>query len=169
MRVTHCDKWASVFVVEELEPFEGWGEVHSVFDYRMVRVTAAYSNLSTIRAVTHLLGERLITRSHNQTSFSVNDSFLCAACCAATEGVTPSSCSTMAYVSMPYHLPKSRKHPSTGFPCARRPRWKLSNVKSLRGTVSPNLASARYGTMVSGGGSVWVTHRGSRRRGLCEI
>ncbi|RYQ94466.1 hypothetical protein Ahy_B08g089380 [Arachis hypogaea] len=26
MRVTHCDRWASVFVVEELEPFEGWGQ-----------------------------------------------------------------------------------------------------------------------------------------------
>ncbi|RYQ92290.1 hypothetical protein Ahy_B09g098474 [Arachis hypogaea] len=26
MRVTHCDRRASVFVVEELEPFEGWSQ-----------------------------------------------------------------------------------------------------------------------------------------------
>ncbi|RYR28595.1 hypothetical protein Ahy_B01g052736 [Arachis hypogaea] len=24
MRVTHCDRWASVFSVEEVEPMEGW-------------------------------------------------------------------------------------------------------------------------------------------------
>ncbi|RYR35178.1 hypothetical protein Ahy_A10g050309 [Arachis hypogaea] len=33
MRVTHCDRWASVFVVEELEPFEGWG--HGSFWVRL--------------------------------------------------------------------------------------------------------------------------------------
>ncbi|RYR52177.1 hypothetical protein Ahy_A06g027096 [Arachis hypogaea] len=37
MRVTHCDRRASVFVVEELEPFEGWGAVPSVFGYRRAR------------------------------------------------------------------------------------------------------------------------------------
>ncbi|RYQ96318.1 hypothetical protein Ahy_B08g092029 [Arachis hypogaea] len=26
MRVTHCDRRASIFVVEELEPFEGWSQ-----------------------------------------------------------------------------------------------------------------------------------------------
>ncbi|RYR08701.1 hypothetical protein Ahy_B05g076514 [Arachis hypogaea] len=26
MRVIHCDRWASVFLVEELEPFEGWSQ-----------------------------------------------------------------------------------------------------------------------------------------------
>ncbi|XP_057739752.1 uncharacterized protein LOC130956784 [Arachis stenosperma] len=33
MRVTHCDRRASVFVVEELEPFEGWG--HGSFWVRL--------------------------------------------------------------------------------------------------------------------------------------
>ncbi|RYR65196.1 hypothetical protein Ahy_A03g011163 isoform A [Arachis hypogaea] len=42
-------------------------------------------------------------RSRNQTSFSVNDSFLCAACCATNGGLAPSNCSTIAHVSVLYH------------------------------------------------------------------
>ncbi|XP_015963421.1 uncharacterized protein LOC107487317 [Arachis duranensis] len=55
------------------------------------------------------------TRSCNQTSFSVNDSFLYAACFAATRSLAPSSCSTITHVSVLYHRPKSRRHPQRGF------------------------------------------------------
>ncbi|QHO42668.1 uncharacterized protein DS421_5g156140 [Arachis hypogaea] len=48
-------------------------------------------------------------------SFSVKDSFFYAACCTATEGLAPSSCSTMAHVSVWYHLLKSQRHPQRGF------------------------------------------------------
>ncbi|RYR14960.1 hypothetical protein Ahy_B04g071682 [Arachis hypogaea] len=37
MRVTHCDRRAFVFVVEELEPFEGWSQ--GLFRVRLTKGT----------------------------------------------------------------------------------------------------------------------------------
>ncbi|RYR54160.1 hypothetical protein Ahy_A06g029414 [Arachis hypogaea] len=62
---------------------------------------------------------------------SVNDSFLCAACCAATGSRASRSCSTNSHVSVWYHLPKSRRHPPTALPGARRLRWYATSCRLI--------------------------------------
>ncbi|RYR63148.1 hypothetical protein Ahy_A04g020942 [Arachis hypogaea] len=62
MRVTNCDRQAFVFVVEELEPFEGWGEVPSAFNYRRWHGTRLCPNPAMCRKAT---GRRMSTKFRN--------------------------------------------------------------------------------------------------------